>query len=126
MRFFRKATLKATKKTPTQLKSDYLEKTYGIDLTEYERLFEQQGGKCDICGNPPKSKALAVDHDHESGAVRSLLCFRCNKFMIGGLERMYKKPRDILKKINEYFEKHPIKGDNPARAVSKRKSKKAA
>ena len=40
-------------------------------------LAEQDGG-CGICGDPPGKTALHVDHDHETGVVRGLLCFRCN------------------------------------------------
>ena len=40
-------------------------------------LAEQEGG-CAICGEPPKTSALHVDHCHDTGRVRGLLCFRCN------------------------------------------------
>jgi hypothetical protein len=46
---------------------------------EYTALLESQGGGCAICGNPPKTRRLSVDHDHKTGAVRGLLCFRCNR-----------------------------------------------
>jgi len=51
-----------------------LEKTYGITPEEYDQLLAFQGGRCAICGQQPKSRRLAVDHDHETGAVRGLLC----------------------------------------------------
>ena len=39
----------------------------------------EQGGGCAVCGRPPKEgKSLHVDHDHETGYVRGLLCFSCN------------------------------------------------
>lgn len=47
-------------------------------------MLAEQNGVCAICEKPEttmrkgKLKALAVDHDHESGRVRSLLCQRCN------------------------------------------------
>ena len=51
-----------------------IEKTYGLTPAEYAALFAAQGGRCAICRARPKSKRLAVDHDHKSGAVRGLLC----------------------------------------------------
>ena len=44
----------------------------------YERLFAEQGGVCAICGNPPKTRRLHIDHEHSTNRVRGLLCFRCN------------------------------------------------
>lgn len=60
-----------------------IEKTYGLTPDEYEALFRAQGGRCAICRARPKSKRLAVDHDHKSGAVRGLLCSRCNRDLLG-------------------------------------------
>lgn len=58
-------------------------KTYGLTPDEYSALLAAQGGKCAICRARPKSKRLAVDHDHKSGAVRGLLCSRCNHDLMG-------------------------------------------
>jgi hypothetical protein len=44
-------------------------------------LIEQDGG-CAICGRPPREDiSLHVDHDPVSGAVRALLCFKCNNLL---------------------------------------------
>lgn len=65
-----------------------LEKVYGIDLAEYERLLKLQNGKCAICGRKPTGRMrLAVDHDHVTGKVRGLLCSgdpSCNHSLLGG------------------------------------------
>lgn len=63
--------------------SSTIEKTYGITGDDYETLLKAQGGKCAICRVRPKTKRLAVDHDHQSGAVRGLLCSRCNHDLLG-------------------------------------------
>jgi hypothetical protein len=61
----------------------WLKHRYGITLEGYHRLLQEQGGGCAICGAAEnglkKNKMLCVDHDHASGAVRGLLCDRCNK-----------------------------------------------
>jgi hypothetical protein len=58
-------------------------KTYGITGDDYDALLKRQGGKCAICRARPKSKRLAVDHNHATGAVRGLLCSRCNHELMG-------------------------------------------
>jgi hypothetical protein len=59
-----------------------LKSRYGISVAEYDRLFEAQAGKCALCDKPPlgcgKSVRLHVDHDHANGAIRGLLCHKCN------------------------------------------------
>lgn len=59
-------------------------KTYGLTRGEYDRLYAFQGGCCAICRRATgKTRRLAVDHDHETGAVRGLLCGPCNKTVLG-------------------------------------------
>lgn len=55
---------------------------YQITRAEYAALLAKQDGKCAICGICPEAKRLSIDHDHETGAVRGLLCNNCN-FAIG-------------------------------------------
>lgn len=49
--------------------------SYGISELEYQALITEQGDLCALCD---KKKKLVVDHDHNTGKVRGLLCFRCN------------------------------------------------
>lgn len=58
-------------------------KTYGLTPDEYDALLALQGGRCAICRARPRSKRLAVDHDHKEGDVRGLLCSRCNHDLMG-------------------------------------------
>jgi hypothetical protein len=55
-------------------------KGYGLTLADYDRMFTEQGGVCAICRRPsPDGRNLHVDHAHDSGAVRGLLCHDCNR-----------------------------------------------
>jgi hypothetical protein len=60
-------------------KNDWLKCKYGITLMQYQQMYAMQLGVCAICFRPEsEDKMLAVDHDHESGVVRGLLCQQCN------------------------------------------------
>lgn len=48
---------------------------HGLTIEDYERLLAEQRGGCALCGSTDR---LCVDHDHETGRVRGILCFKCN------------------------------------------------
>ncbi len=64
----------------------HLLRKWGLTAEEYQGLKDACLGLCQICGNPPLRIALHVDHDHETGAIRGLLCVRCNT-ALGWFER---------------------------------------
>lgn len=54
---------------------------FGITPDAYDTMLAAQGGNCRICGNKNsdhRGRRLHVDHDHSTGAVRGLLCSKCN------------------------------------------------
>ena len=54
---------------------------YGISLEEIQNLWASQGCRCAICQRAEWSERSGmpfVDHDHETGAIRGLLCYSCN------------------------------------------------
>lgn len=57
-----------------------LKKHYGITSEQYWKLFEAQKGNCACCGQSHElfKRRLHVDHDHETGVIRGLLCTECN------------------------------------------------
>ena len=72
----------------TRVRADYhdrfvLGKKWGITPAQYNEMLDSQGGRCAICLDPPIKKRLAVDHDHDTGEVRGLLCSKCNASRIG-------------------------------------------
>ena len=54
------------------------QKMYGITPVEYAELYIKQDGRCAICLDKPIQR-LAIDHDHQTGKVRGLLCIKCNR-----------------------------------------------
>lgn len=58
-------------------------KTYGITPEQYDAMLARQGGVCALCGRAPKTRRLAVEHDHHTGRVRGLSCHFCNRQIIG-------------------------------------------
>ncbi len=62
--------------TPERRKALRLQSRYGISVEDFTILYELQSGACGICR--VNGKRLCVDHDHESGLVRGLLCIGCN------------------------------------------------
>ena len=59
----------------------HLKRHYGLTTHEFNRLNDLQKGCCAICGKEnwtQKSGRLCVDHDHDTGKVRGLLCQQCN------------------------------------------------
>jgi hypothetical protein len=76
----------------------HLTRRYGITAAEADHLLEAQGGLCAICKAAP---AAHVDHDHDTGAVRALLCFNCN----GGLGQFKDDPY-LLHLAAFYVEHH--------------------
>ena len=64
---------------PELERAGHLLRKFGLITAEFEQLNAAQGGCCAICGRAPKAgKHLHVDHDHDTGEVRGLLCFSCN------------------------------------------------
>jgi hypothetical protein len=62
-----------------------LKRNYGLTHADYEALLRKQDGCCAICGAEKadsRGRRLFVDHCHNTGRVRGLLCFKCN-FVIG-------------------------------------------
>lgn len=59
-----------------------VQSTYGLKKGEYAQLYSFQGGLCALCRRATgSSRRLSVDHDHQSGAVRGLLCRPCNTLL---------------------------------------------
>ena len=52
----------------------------GMTLEEYDEILEHQNNQCAICGktSEEEGRRLSIDHNHETGEIRGLLCRMCN------------------------------------------------
>lgn len=78
---------------------------YGITLEQYNEMWERQNGRCAICnrlGGGTNTDTLDVDHNHETGEVRGLLCRKCN------MKLGYIEDREWFEAALKYL------GDDPA------------
>lgn len=72
---------------------------YNLAPEQYEEMLQKQKGVCAICKKVCSAKrALAVDHNHTTGAIRGLLCLNCNRGLSAFLEdiSLFEKAKDYL------------------------------
>lgn len=76
---------------------------YGIQVDDFDRMNDNQGGVCAICRRPPtweNRRRLSIDHCHTTGTVRGLLCDGCNQ----GIGRFNDDP-NLLREAIAYLER---------------------
>lgn len=92
-------------KCPDKVRDLHLKYRYGITSEDYKSLLEKQGGTCAVCkSDEPGDKRrryFCVDHCHDTGRVRGLLCVHCN-MLIG----RYGDKLELLKRFTTYLEHH--------------------
>ena len=91
---------KFNKENPIKRKNSMLKYQYGITLIDYNKMFEQQKGKCAICKRHQNNltRTLSVDHNHKTNQVRALLCVTCNTDVSVVENRL----KEMLKYLNKY------------------------
>jgi len=77
-------------------------KKYGINNEQYNSLIKKQNNKCAICNTQDNNfrKKLSVDHDHKTGKIRGLLCYKCNLILGNANDSI-----EILNKAKKYLKK---------------------
>ena len=93
----------ATPEHKREVRRQALKREYNITPKEYETKFIQQGGRCAICRRhrSEQRRDLSVDHNHITGAVRGLLCARCNTGLGGANDDI-----QILESMISYLHRH--------------------
>lgn len=80
---------------------------YGLTPDDYSAMMTSQGGMCAICGHVAVGKNLHVDHCHDTGNVRGLLCHCCNV----GLGS-FRHSGQLLAKAREYLDGESVRSIN--------------
>lgn len=83
---------------PDHMKDMKLRSAYGLSLSEFNQMSAKQNECCAICGEKGQ---LHVDHNHETGAIRGLLCGHCNR----GIGMFKDDPRRMVSAI-DYLVQH--------------------
>ena len=78
-----------------------LNNVYGITGQQKDSMLAEQDGSCAICRGPFSARGPNIDHCHESGAVRGILCTNCNT-ALGG----FKDDPELLRSAIAYLEKN--------------------
>jgi hypothetical protein len=73
---------------------------YGISVKQFEEMFAKQDGKCAICADS-FTGTPCIDHNHNTGVVRQLLCRSCNT-CLGSIKENIK----ILNSMIDYINRH--------------------
>jgi hypothetical protein len=78
----------------------YTAKKFGLTKDCLDKMYEEQDGRCAVCGitEEDHGKYLAIDHCHTTGKVRGLLCMPCNTGLGNFKDRI-----DLLEKAKEYL-----------------------
>ena len=90
----------------TTIRSKNLKQRFKLTTDAYDQQFVHQRGLCAICEKPEvnrdskgRIKYLSVDHNHATGELRGLVCYRCNTAL-----GKFRDSIDVLKSAIEYLE----------------------
>jgi len=93
------------KKNRHKKRAKDLKRNFGISLHEYNLMLTEQKGKCACCGIHQNELTInfAVDHDHDTGLIRGLLCGICNT----AIGKLGDNIEGLMRALN-YLEKHEL------------------
>ena len=71
--------IRRLKEDPQYIKRQHLKSKFGLALNEFEEMFSAQEKRCAIChSDVSRGQGWHVDHDHQDGRIRGILCHFCN------------------------------------------------
>ena len=85
-------------KNKDKIRADRIMRKYNLTMEDYQEIINSQNNQCPICHTDLRHVKLHVDHDHETGKVRGILCYKCNT-QLG----VYEKLNGFASRINSYL-----------------------
>jgi hypothetical protein len=81
---------------------------YGLSVSDFNDLLARQGNACGVCRSPlpPNEYQRNVDHCHETGLVRGVLCPSCNRIE-GSIRRRGLTPLEFAQRLQAYLDNPP-------------------
>ena len=92
----------------TQYRNKRLMDLYGISTEDYNSMLDDQSGTCAICSSTETGRNdtwFCIDHDHDTGQVRGLLCNNCNRAL-----GLFKDNEKLLENASNYVKTHRSNG----------------
>lgn len=78
-----------------------IKRVFGITVEDYDRMLIEQGGRCAGCGSDTRGRGhFDIDHCHDTGRVRGLLCYQCNS-ALGFAEDSVDRLTDLIAYLME-------------------------
>lgn len=93
---------------PHVKREHYLKINYGITNDDYQTLLTSQNHQCAVCGDSPEYN-LVVDHNHDTGEIRGLLCQPCNQAL-----GLLKDSPEIIQSAQNYLKERGHYGPGPS------------
>lgn len=82
--------------TPDQKKARERKNRYKLTDIEFQQKLKEQKGVYAICEGPPlKGRNLGIDHCHNTGKIRGLLCFKCNVMLAPYENTSWREKADV-------------------------------
>ena len=94
--------MRSTPEGKLRSRAGHLMRKFGMTIEQYDAMLEAQSGGCFVCSRSPREDiSLHVDHDHSTGKVRGILCFRCNNALAD-----FQEDPELLRKAASYLSWH--------------------
>jgi hypothetical protein len=92
------------RRNPRRRKHYLIKGRYGLTIDDFEAIVEAQDGRCAVClrvfDPDPQKRDMQIDHNHETGVMRGVVCARCNA-ILGRVDRDV----EVLKRAVAYLER---------------------